>query len=240
MQCAKRHYSVDEVADNQPLNLPGLLAWFAGAAVALAGSEGLIASVTTVAAIDAMMVSALLYFVLAKAFDRASQREEWRLVSSMRIGLDVGGTHTDAVLMDGQQVVAHTKATTTADVGSGIETALATILEGVNPAQVELLTIGTTQFTNAVVERKHLSKVAAVRVCLPAGRGLLPRADWPADLVEATDGGNYLLHGGHLYDGRELAPVDEVEVEELLADAKGRETSGCRCLLCIFAVATGA
>ena len=47
----------------------------------------------------------------------------------MRIGLDVGGTHTDAVLMDGQQVVAHTKATTTADVGSGIETALATILE---------------------------------------------------------------------------------------------------------------
>ena len=56
------------VADNQPLNLAGLLAWFAGAAVALAGSEGLIASVTTVAAIDAMMVSALLYFVLAKAF----------------------------------------------------------------------------------------------------------------------------------------------------------------------------
>ena len=141
----------------------------------------------------------------------------------MRIGLDVGGTHTDAVLMDGQQVVAHTKATTTADVGSGIETALATILEGVNPAQVELLTIGTTQFTNAVVERKHLSKVAAVRVCLPAGRGLLPRADWPADLVEATDGGNYLLQGGHLYDGRELAPVDEVEVEGLLQTLKAEK-----------------
>ena len=142
---------------------------------------------------------------------------------SMRIGLDVGGTHTDAVLMDGPQVVAHTKATTTADVGSGIETALATILEGVNPAQVELLTIGTTQFTNAVVERKHLSKVAAVRVCLPAGRGLLPRADWPADLIEATDGGNYLLHGGHLYDGRELAPVNEPEVEELLQTLKAEK-----------------
>ena len=35
----------------------------------------------------------------------------------MRIGLDVGGTHTDAVLMDGQRVVAHTKAITTEDVG---------------------------------------------------------------------------------------------------------------------------
>ena len=142
--------------------------------------------------------------------------------NSMRIGLDVGGTHTDAVLMDGQQVVAHTKATTTADVGSGIEAALATVLEGVNPADVELLTIGTTQFTNAVVERKHLSTVAAIRVCLPAGRGLLPRADWPADLVEATDGGNYLLQGGHLYDGRELAPIDEVEVEALLQTLKAK------------------
>ena len=61
------HYSVDVVADNQPLNARGLFAWFTGAAVALAGSEGLIVSVTTVAAIDAMIVSALLYFVLAKA-----------------------------------------------------------------------------------------------------------------------------------------------------------------------------
>ena len=134
----------------------------------------------------------------------------------MRIGLDVGGTHTDAVLMDGQRVVAHTKAITTEDVGSGIEAALATILSGVSPTDVELLTIGTTQFTNAVVERKHLSTVAAVRVCLPAGRGLLPRADWPEDLVRATDGGNYLIHGGHLYDGRELSPVNSAGLEELL------------------------
>ncbi len=63
------HYSVDAVADNQPLNLPGLLAWFVGAAVALAGAEGLITSVTTVAAIDAIVVSSLLYFALAKVFD---------------------------------------------------------------------------------------------------------------------------------------------------------------------------
>ena len=62
------HYAVDVVTDNQPLNLPGLLAWFAGAAVALAGSEGVIVSFTTVAAIDAMVISASLYLFLTKAF----------------------------------------------------------------------------------------------------------------------------------------------------------------------------
>ena len=134
----------------------------------------------------------------------------------MRIGLDVGGTHTDAVLMDGSQVVARVKATTTEDVASGIEAALASVLEGQSPAAVDLLTIGTTQFTNAVVERKQLSRVAAVRVCLPAGRGLMPRADWPQDLTEATDGGSYLIHGGHLYDGRPLSELQERELAELI------------------------
>ncbi|MEV4084459.1 hydantoinase/oxoprolinase N-terminal domain-containing protein, partial [Nonomuraea fuscirosea] len=38
----------------------------------------------------------------------------------MRVGIDVGGTHTDAVLMDGSTVVAEVKAATTADVTGGI------------------------------------------------------------------------------------------------------------------------
>ena len=133
----------------------------------------------------------------------------------MRIGLDVGGTHTDAVLMDGSQVIARVKATTTEDVASGIEAALVSVLEGQTPASVDLLTIGTTQFTNAVVERKQLSRVAAVRVCLPAGRGLMPRADWPQDLIAATDGGSFLIHGGHLYDGRPVSELQEGELTEL-------------------------
>jgi N-methylhydantoinase A/oxoprolinase/acetone carboxylase beta subunit len=118
--------------------------------------------------------------------------------------------------MDGSQVIARVKATTTEDVASGIEAALVSILEGQTLASVDLLTIGTTQFTNAVVERRQLSRVAAVRVCLPAGRGLIPRADWPQDLAEATDGGSYLIHGGHLYDGRPLSELQERELAELI------------------------
>jgi cytosine permease len=59
-------YRVREVADNQPLNRWGLLAWFMGAAIALAASEGFIGSVTRVAALDAMLTAAVLYWIAAR------------------------------------------------------------------------------------------------------------------------------------------------------------------------------
>jgi len=46
----------------------------------------------------------------------------------LRIGIDVGGTHTDAVLLNGDTVVASTKALTSADVITGIMDSLETIL----------------------------------------------------------------------------------------------------------------
>ncbi len=91
----------------------------------------------------------------------------------MRIGIDVGGTHTDAVLLDGDEVVASTKALTSADVTGGILDALETILSdsGVAEDSIEAVMLGTTQFTNAVVQRRELSEVAAIRIGLPSGDG---------------------------------------------------------------------
>ena len=59
-------YRVTEVEENQPLNRWGLLAWFMGAAIALAASEGFIGSVTRVAALDAMLTTAVLYWIAAR------------------------------------------------------------------------------------------------------------------------------------------------------------------------------
>ena len=59
-------YRVREVDDNQSLNRWGLLAWFMGAAIALAASEGFIGSVTRVAALDAMLTAAVLYWIGAR------------------------------------------------------------------------------------------------------------------------------------------------------------------------------
>ena len=59
-------YQVNAVEDNQPLNRWGLLTWFMGAAIALAASEGFIGSVTRVAALDAMLTTAVLYWIAAR------------------------------------------------------------------------------------------------------------------------------------------------------------------------------
>ena len=59
-------YRVTEVEENQPLNRWALLAWFMGAAIALAASEGFIGSVTRVAALDAMLTTAVLYWIAAR------------------------------------------------------------------------------------------------------------------------------------------------------------------------------
>ncbi len=76
--------------------------------------------------------------------------------------------------------------------------------------------IGTTQFTNAIIERRELAQVAAVRIGLPSGNGLPPMLDWPQDLKDALDSETYMLHGGYLYDGWSLADIDDSEVEGMI------------------------
>ena len=87
----------------------------------------------------------------------------------MRIGIDVGGTNTDAVLIENDVVVASVKTFTTADVTSGVRDALTRIVQSqaLTEHDVDAVMIGTTHYTNAVAERQRLSPVAAVRVDLP-------------------------------------------------------------------------
>ena len=137
-----------------------------------------------------------------------------------RIGIDVGGTNTDAVLMDGHEVMAWHKAPTTPDVGGGIVAALESVLaqSAVGAADIRSVMIGTTHFTNAVVERKRLLPVAAVRLGLPATKALPPMIDWPEELSAALGGHRYMVRGGHEFDGREIAPLDEKALREVGRD----------------------
>jgi N-methylhydantoinase A/oxoprolinase/acetone carboxylase beta subunit len=147
----------------------------------------------------------------------------------MRIGIDVGGTNTDAVLMDGRTVVGWAKSPTTRDVSSGITNVLTALLSQtqVSPGQITAVMLGTTHFTNAVVERKALSKTAVVRIGLPATAALPPFVDWPDDLRDAIGGASYLVHGGYEFDGRPISALIPAEIRD--AALKIRD-SGINCI----------
>jgi len=132
------------------------------------------------------------------------------------VGVDVGGTNTDAVLMDGRTVVAWTKAPTTQDVSGGVSTAIRTVLEdaAIAPADIASVMIGTTHFTNALVERKHLAPVGILRLASPSGEALPPKTGWPAALSASIGDHIFLLRGGYEVDGREIAPLDVDGVRE--------------------------
>ena len=145
----------------------------------------------------------------------------------MRIGIDVGGTHTDAVLMDGLTVVSSYKALTTRDVRRGIIEALDAVLSdaGVEPAAIEAVMIGTTHFTNAVIERKELTETAIIRACLPTGSGLPPMVDWPKDIAEVVGNHCYMVSGGHLFNGIPIAEINDVEIDKVIADIAAKNVN---------------
>lgn len=142
----------------------------------------------------------------------------------MRIGIDVGGTHTDAVIMDGNSVIAATKVLTSADVMEGVANALDTVLSDSDlpTHKIQSVMIGTTQFTNAIIERRQLAETGVFRLNLPSGRGLPPMVDWPSDIAEAVGGHAYALHGGKLYDGWPIADMDPDEIDGAIKDAKAK------------------
>ncbi|WP_105420509.1 MULTISPECIES: hydantoinase/oxoprolinase N-terminal domain-containing protein [Neorhizobium] len=133
-----------------------------------------------------------------------------------RIGIDVGGTNTDAVLIDGDTILSSIKVPTTQDVMSGVKAALAHVSGRIGPSDrpIDAVMIGTTHFTNAVVERARLERVAAIRVALPSGSSLPPMCDWPEDLRAAVDPLIFMVHGGHEYDGSPLVPMIPDEIRE--------------------------
>lgn len=134
----------------------------------------------------------------------------------MKIGVDVGGTNTDAVVMGAQGVAGWQKTPTTADVKSGIVSAITDAMSGaaVRPELIDCVMIGTTQFTNAVIERRSLLPVGVIRLALPATSAIPPLTDWPDDLIAAVGRNAVLVKGGYEFDGREIAPLDELAVAE--------------------------
>jgi N-methylhydantoinase A/oxoprolinase/acetone carboxylase beta subunit len=143
---------------------------------------------------------------------------------SLRLGIDVGGTNTDAVLMTGGRVLGWDKAHNSKDVTTGIESAIRGVLAvaHVEPRRIAAVMLGTTHFTNAVVEARRLTPTAAVRIGLPSTAGIPPMTDWPDALAGALRHDVFLCRGGVEVDGRPIVPLDEEELRSVAKQVRRR------------------
>ncbi|MFD1363319.1 hydantoinase/oxoprolinase N-terminal domain-containing protein [Lentibacillus salinarum] len=140
-----------------------------------------------------------------------------------RIGIDVGGTNTDAVLLDeSMNILSKYKAPTSKDVMSGIYASVAYILDqsGVDKSKVTHAMLGTTHCTNAIVERKNLNRVGVIRIGSPATTTVPPLFDWPADLLDVIGRKHHIVSGGYEYNGEQIVPVNEKEVQNVVNQIK--------------------
>ncbi len=146
---------------------------------------------------------------------------------SARLGIDVGGTFTDAILIDGETGKLHSaKAfTTPKDRASGVIDAIrAVIAEAeIDPARIGEVVHGSTTGTNALIERTGaktgLLVTAGFRDVLEIGRVMRPAeglydmsVDRPAPLVRrALCLEAFERIGPH---GEVIVPLDDASVEQ--------------------------
>ncbi|CAK7225810.1 hypothetical protein SEUCBS140593_006029 [Sporothrix eucalyptigena] len=149
----------------------------------------------------------------------------------LRIGVDVGGTNTDGVILDPTRsgepdkgIVAWHKAATTTNPSVGIGNAITEMLTTakIAPADVASVTIGTTHFVNAVIERdaRRLSPVAVLRLCGPFSHHTPPCVDWPEDMRELVLRHYAILPGGLEVDGSLISDIDAAAIEAECAKIK--------------------
>ncbi len=122
------------------------------------------------------------------------------------LGIDVGGTSTDCIMMDQERrVVAAAKQRTTTDVISGIEKIIGKIFRQakVKGQAIEAVMIGTTHCYRALQECKNLAKVCAIRI--GQAKGSIPPLYEATDSLRQAMGLTYFeLDGGHQVDGNSL------------------------------------
>ncbi|MHB9093312.1 MAG: hydantoinase/oxoprolinase family protein [Eubacteriales bacterium] len=128
----------------------------------------------------------------------------------MFIGIDVGGTYTDAVLTDGKTVIGKKKFLTRhEDLLSSLLGALDAILEGRDISAIRRVVLSTTLVTNIIAEKKY----PPVALILIPGPGLNP-SEYKFDTL------THIVSGGIDYRGREIIPVSHGQIRQAGADIK--------------------
>lgn len=121
----------------------------------------------------------------------------------MLLGIDVGGTFTDAVAVDAGRVVAYSKASTTHDdLLEGILASLDKILPQLDITEISRVALSTTIVTNALIE----DRTDRVGFCLIPGPGM--------EISKLVPGEPFILSGYIDHRGREAKELEQQEIAE--------------------------
>jgi N-methylhydantoinase A/oxoprolinase/acetone carboxylase beta subunit len=136
-------------------------------------------------------------------------------MANFNIGIDTGGTYTDAVIIDAKshEVIATAKALTTRGnleigVANALKAVIAESAQRLDSSQIALVSLSTTLATNALVEGMG-SSVAAILI------GFSDDMVKRSKLHEAIPSAKIIrIAGGHEYDGSETCALDEASLKE--------------------------
>ena len=128
----------------------------------------------------------------------------------MIVGLDVGGTHTDVVVLQGREIVSKVKSLT--DENNLLQTVCFGVFDairGMDPQAIQRVVVSTTLATNAIIQ----GKTEPVGILVASGPGVNPHA--------FTIGDHYYVVGGAIdHRGQEIAPINDEEVLEVARKLK--------------------
>ncbi|MBT8369622.1 MAG: hydantoinase/oxoprolinase family protein [Deltaproteobacteria bacterium] len=128
----------------------------------------------------------------------------------MIIGLDVGGTHTDVVLLDNGGLKNEIKvATDPFDLFKSVLTGLSAITAGVDPEKIDRIVLSTTLATNAILQHKTPS----VAMIVTGGPGIDPE-------FFRTDSQYFVVSGSINHRGREAEPINPDEIKAIAGQLK--------------------
>jgi N-methylhydantoinase A/oxoprolinase/acetone carboxylase beta subunit len=128
----------------------------------------------------------------------------------MIIGLDVGGTHTDVVLLGKSGIERAVKVPTDeSELFNTILTGIDKITAGIDSSVIERIVLSTTLITNAVVQ----NKLPEVGMIVSSGPGIDPE-------YYRTNSFYYHVSGSIDHRGREVEPIDSNEIEKIAWNLK--------------------
>ncbi len=123
----------------------------------------------------------------------------------MIIGLDVGGTHTDVILLDGRQLIREAKIATDPDnLFHTLLDGLSTVTEGIDPKSIKRAVLSTTLATNLIAQKK----LPEVGMVVAAGPGIDPRHF-------QTNDHYYTVDGAQDHCGRVIQNIDDKELQAI-------------------------